>query len=130
MIRGKEQLCHEKRLRDMGLFSLEKKMLWGDPIAAFQYLKVASKKMGLKLFTRTCSNRTSGKGFKRKEGRCRLGMRKTFFQNEGDETLEEVAQRRGRCPLSGSIQDQVEWGFEQPGLVEGIPVHGSRSGTR
>ena len=40
------------------------------------------------------------------------------------ETLAQVAQRGDRCPLAGSVQGQVGWGFEQPGLVEGVPTHG------
>lgn len=27
-------------------------------------------------------------------------------------------------PIPGSVQDQAGWGFEQPGIVEGIPAHG------
>ncbi|KAK4805376.1 LOW QUALITY PROTEIN: hypothetical protein QYF61_003949 [Mycteria americana] len=37
MIRGLEHLCYEERLRELGLFSLAEKRLWGDLLAAFQH---------------------------------------------------------------------------------------------
>ena len=51
----------------------------GDLIAAFQYLTGAYRKDGEGLFTRVCSDRTRGNGWKLKEGRFRLDIRKKFF---------------------------------------------------
>jgi len=79
MIRGLEYLSYEDRLRELGLFSMEKRSLQGDLRAAFQYLKGAYRKDGEGLFTRVCSDRTRGKSFEPKEGRFRLDIRKKFF---------------------------------------------------
>jgi len=79
MIQGMKHLFYEDRLRGLGLFSLEKRRLRGDLVEAFQYLKGSYRKEGDRLFSRVCGDRTRGSGFKLKEGRFKLDIRKMSF---------------------------------------------------
>ena len=62
MIRGLEHLPCEDRLRELGLFSTEKRRLWGGLIAAFQYLNGAYRKAGEAFFVKAGSDRARGNG--------------------------------------------------------------------
>jgi len=119
MIRGLEHLSCEERLRELGLFSLEKRRLLWDLIAACQYLRGAYEQKGNQCFTWTDSDRTSGSGFRLKEGR--LG---------GQWGAGKDAHRSCGCPIPGGAQGQVGWGPGQPELVRGSPAHGKGFGTR
>jgi len=58
IVKGLEHLSYEERLRELGLFSLEKQRLRGNLIAAFQYLKGAYEKDGENIFSRAYCDRT------------------------------------------------------------------------
>ena len=79
LIRGLEHLPYEDRLRELGLFSLEKRRLQRELVAAFQYLKWDYKQEGNQHFTQVDSDRTRGNGFKLKEEKFRLNARGKFF---------------------------------------------------
>lgn len=38
--------------------------------------------------------------------------------------MEKVAICSCGCPVSGTVEGQLRRGFEQPGLIGGIPAHG------
>jgi len=69
-----EHLSCEERLRELGLFRLQKRRLQGDLTEAFQYFKGAYEKDGDKYFSRACCDRTRSNGFKLREGRFRLAI--------------------------------------------------------
>ena len=79
MIKGLENLSCEDRLRELGLFSLKKRRLQGGLIVAFHYLKGAAEKLGRDSLSGGRRGVRRGNGFKLREGRFSLDIRRKFF---------------------------------------------------
>jgi len=79
VIKGLEHLLYEERLRELGLFSLEKRRLRGDLITVYEYLKCKSQVNVGRLFSMASNNRTRGSGQKLKYGKFHTNAEKNFF---------------------------------------------------
>jgi len=75
---------------------------------AFKYLEGAHEKDGDKLLSRACCDRTRWDGFKLKEGRFRLDVRKTFFTTRVVKRWKRLPREVGDAPSLETFQVRLD----------------------
>jgi len=106
--KGPDHKSYGVRLRELGLFSLEKRRLRADLVTLYNYLKGGCSDAGAGLFSQVTSNRMTGNGLKLLRGRFKLHIRKNFFTERVVRCWNRLPRQRVESPFPEVYNKSVD----------------------
>ena len=102
MVRGQQGRPYE-RLRDLNLFSLQKRRLRGDLVACYKLVRGDQQALGESLFPRAPPGATRNNGHKLAEGRVRLDIRRHDFTVRAARVWTQLPREVVQAPTLGGV---------------------------